>query len=557
MQFTFFDADGNLLWEQSCSPLSQTGFDRISVDAGLLGKAGRLLAIRTRIDIIDIQCYWTAEMMRPSPALAWVIQFQSAAQRNFPYLTFFEQGSRNRAAIALTCLKDDVSLNAKMNQEQSCYDLTIQVAVTPETDAFDLLFSEKDVLWSDLLAEYRSLVVPELPKFPEAAWNPVYCTWYAVHAALTMNYLEANAKLAAELGFGTLIVDDGWCFDRMKRVTPQTLVDWYCDIGDWILSEKKLPEFREHVRRTQKLGLRYLVWVAPFFIGRNSKAYQKLHDPDAELMSNNSHEGHCVLDPSSPEVAAYSMERMVGIMRELGLDGLKIDFLDYVQPSVEKPRSRVTLDYIRRMIDGIRSIRHDALIEFRQRYATPGMLPYATQFRAGDVPFDYLENIHRIAQIRLVLGDGVPAHADPVYFHEKELPPNVSRHMIASLAGVPMLSMDLERLTQEQRHIITHWLTFYKEHLATFQQGHWQVTYGFGHLTWISVSGCDETIVILLNENDVDKLLELNPAGTLHILNLSNHEISLPGAVAMDCSGQKLNSSTAPKGGRLLRSVIP
>ena len=62
-----------------------------------------------------------------------------------------------------------------------------------------------------------------LPEFPEGAWEPVFCTWYAVHAAVTQDWVEKNAEVASRLGFRTLIIDDGWCFDVMKRVSPETI----------------------------------------------------------------------------------------------------------------------------------------------------------------------------------------------------------------------------------------------------------------------------------------------------------------------------------------------
>ena len=70
---------------------------------------------------------------------------------------------------------------------------------------------------------YRALVRPDwTPSYPDDAWMPVYCTWYAVHAAVEKQWLEEHVDTAAAMGFGTFIVDDGWCFDDMKRVTPQT-----------------------------------------------------------------------------------------------------------------------------------------------------------------------------------------------------------------------------------------------------------------------------------------------------------------------------------------------
>lgn len=529
--------------------------------------SGGVLNLCFELEILDLHGFWQPELYRPVMHLEWGISFQSGLQRNFPYLTFFEQGGRNRAAFALTCLKDDVSVNAAMNQEFSRYDVVFSVAAdaSASPEGFDFLVSTEALPWQDLLSEYRSLVLKEgIPAFPESAWKPVYCTWYAVHAALSMEYLERNAELAADMGFGTFIVDDGWCFDRMKRVTPEELPDWYCDIGDWRVSENKLPGFREHVRRARERGLKYLLWVAPFFLGKNSRAFAEILNVAGGVEAGRLPciSGSVVMDPAEPAAARHAEESLLSLMKEWNLDGLKIDFLDTVRPSVTSPRSRVIAGYLERLITRIRGMKKDALIEFRQHYATPGMLPYATQFRAGDVPFDYLENIHRIAMIRLILGDSVPVHADPVYFHADETPMNVARHMIASLAGVPMFSMDLSCLKEDLRAVVKHWIAFYLAHLETFRNGHWSVEYFCDHLVRVAVAGEKEEVAILLDsaraEGEWMRLAgkgKKNSCGNgrkCFLLNLAEREFfSCPAeARVFDPSGRKMEPGTAvPCGG--------
>jgi len=186
------------------------------------------------------------------------------------------------------------------------------------------------------------------------------------------------------------------------------------------------------------------------------------------------------------------------------------------------------------------------LIEFRQRYSTPVMLDLATQFRAGDVPFDFIENIHRIAQIRIIMGDSVPVHADPVYWNNNETPENISRHMIASLAGVPMISMDLAALPESQLNIIRHWFDFYKKHLDTFRRGHWNIRYEADFLSNVSVETDYEKIVIFCSGG-----IPENVGKKLHLLNLSASSVLIKNATSFDCRGLKLPGDEVPCGGRL------
>lgn len=211
----------------------------------------------------------------------------------------------------------------------------------------------------------------------------------------------------------------------------------------------------------------------------------------------------------------------MGLLDRYGLDGLKIDFLDQYWPTVEAPRGRRTLAFIRELCQAIRGHRQQALIEFRQGYATPAMLPYGTQFRAGDVPFDYLDNFMRLAQIRVGLPEsGIPVHADPAYWHPQESRANISRHLIAALAGVPMLSMDLLSLQPHEQNIIRHWLGFYQQHLGTFQSGTWRIVYHQSTLSYMLVQSANESIILL---NDAARLPEAltSAGGMVHVLNLS------------------------------------
>ncbi len=526
-------------------------FCALPVSRAQLAAAGASLTLCCKVPIIGVHGFWHPGISRPSALVQWCIVFASAAQRNVPYLAFFGQDQTNVATLALTCVHEDVEIAANVNQQAAVYEITVKVAVRDATEPFVVLTSDKAVPWTALTSAYRQALGIAAPVFPPAAFLPVYCTWYAVHAALDVEFLDAAAVQAAAHGFGTFIVDDGWCFDEQKRVTPETLRNWYCHIGDWAVAERKLPGFKAHIARAQRLGLRYLLWIAPFFVGVESRAQIRLREEHASLLSS-PHEGQCVIDPRETAFLDRTQAALLDCLESLNLDGFKIDFLDAVPPSVATPRSHETLAFIRRFTSAVRARRPGALIEFRQSYATPQMMPYATQFRAGDVPFDFLTNLHRVAHIRLLMGDGVPIHADPVFFHPGESEVNVARHMIAALAGVPMVSVDLAALTPPQTRIIRHWLAFYRDHLETFSQGHWTVEYRFDHLEALTVARGCERIVILLDARGAGARLR-GFDGEVHLLNLACEPLTVEGAVACDAAGHQLTSGSAPCGGRLYR----
>lgn len=503
-----------------------------------------IMQMRFSVPILDMHGYWVPESRTPSTKIVWVIESKSAGQRAFPFIAFFNSRQINRLSAGLTNLTDDARILAKMNQEKCTYDITIEVALGKDSQDFELVIDQRPQVWTDSLADWRKALALPLPEFPEGAWEPVFCTWYAVHAAVTQDWVEKNAEIASRLGFRTLIIDDGWCFDVMKRVSPETSSAWYEMIGDWFLSKKKFPDFENHRKRVQAMGMKYLLWVAPFLIGAKSELYKQL----ADIVKPEYHEGCYTFDSSRKEAAKLLLGKMKHVIQDYGLDGLKVDFLDYIFPNMEEPRGEDTTHFIQELARTIREVKKDALIEFRQAYATPGMLAYGTQFRAGDVPFDFIDNFHRLAQIRISVGDGVPVHADPAYWHPQESPENISRHMIASLAGVPMLSMDLLAISETEQKIIRHWLGFYQAHRETFNYGKWDVTYHQSGTAYAMVSNEKESIIILHDSARIGEALA-KAAKHVFVLNLSPDELPLAGAKTADYEGKASADGIIPLGG--------
>ena len=74
---------------------------------------------------------------------------------------------------------------------------------------------------------------------------------------------ERNARVAADLGLRTFIMDDGWFTEGTEFGYHRT--------GDWRPVSSKFPDFRAHVRHVQDMGLKCLLWVAPFMVGRDSQ----------------------------------------------------------------------------------------------------------------------------------------------------------------------------------------------------------------------------------------------------------------------------------------------
>ena len=202
-----------------------------------------------------------------------------------------------------------------------------------------------------------------------------------------------------------------------------------------------------------------------------------------------------------------------------------------------------------KLVGRIRQDKPEALIEFRQNNSTPVNAHLATAFRAGDAPFDYMENFSRSVELRLHLGDGVPVHADPVYFNNAESVDAVGRHMIAALAGVPMLSMELESIAPEHKAVIKNYISFYKKHQQLLNFGHWFVEIRSGFTSYVKCQNREQTVIILTDEALLE--LALKDCSTpVTVLNLTPGKLDCGRGKAFDAQGNECGC-IAPSGGRL------
>ena len=498
--------------------------------------------VKLSMSIADVHSYWHSFLPSVGERIPWTISVTFAAQRGMPFVSFFNTAGNNKLSVGLVGCDCDSAFYGKMNQETGCYDITWEISAPEGIADFSFWYDEVSTPWQEQIPLWRANLKGINCEFPADVWEPVFCTWYAVHGAMTQEWCSRTAAKAADMGFKTFILDDGWCYPDMKRVSPATIGTWYEKIGDWKVDEGKFPDFKGHVEEVQKLGMKYLLWVAPYLIGDHSAMYEKLKKIPGAVFGEYL-EGYYKLAPENSEAKAIMLDLLEDLMRDYGLDGLKVDFLDQIHPDLEAPRAGACYQFTADLAGRIRRQKPDAMIEFRQSYAVPRMLSCGTQFRAGDAPFDFLLNLRRVAQIRLALGDGIPVHADPAYWPADELPVNISRHFIAMMAGVPMLSVELADLSAEAEAICRFWLSFYQKHVKSFCRAHWSFDFTGGQLGCAVADELGKMLVIL---TDPLRLPELNKSAW--VLNMSYAPVTVPGAEVFDWCGNPVAGDVIPEG---------
>ena len=122
------------------------------------------------------------------------------------------------------------------------------------------------------------------------------------------------------------------------------------------------------------------------------------------------------------------------------------------------------------ILDRLRRINPDVMIEFRQSYVGPYMRKYGNMFRAADCPNDSIENRVRIIDIRSLCGD-TAAHAEMLMWHSEDPVESAALQLISVLFAVPQISVMLDQLPAEHTTMIAFWLAFWNEHRSVLLDG--------------------------------------------------------------------------------------
>ena len=309
---------------------------------------------------------------------------------------------------------------------------------------------------------------------PEDAFAPLYSTWYQFHQNLFAADIEAECALAAKAGMKVIIVDDGWQTDDNSR--------GYAFCGDWEVSTNRFPDIRAHVERVHQLGMKYMMWFSVPFVGKNSRfAYERFKG----MLLDDHGDGTCVLDPRYPEVRNYLVGVYERAIRDWGLDGVKLDFIDQFNsslfgknPKLLEPDPRRDTDSMCVAVDRLlkevtarlKALKPDVLIEFRQNYIGPVVRKFGNMLRAGDCPGDRTVNRSRIAALRLTSGTKA-VHADMLEWNKTDTAEHAALAVMSALFGVVQYSMMLREIPPAHNEMIRAWIAFSQAHKEALLKG--------------------------------------------------------------------------------------
>ena len=423
----------------------------------------------------DIHHTW-----RPSGGTSIGVSERTSLANWMPVYAAIDANSGNRLTVACSEAFHEVAYWAGIHEPtceyRGAFTFFTGVEAPVRTAEVRLRFDDRPVFWGRAVEEASDWISsfpgnePSVP--PEAAFDPLYSSWYNFHQDVTASALEADLPLAAADGMRTVILDDGWQTERPGI--------GYSNCGDWTVARRFAPDMRRHVESVHRLGFRYMVWSAVPFMGEKAEAWPRFKGKFIRVKWGNV----WVLDPRFPEVRKYLIDLYARRMREWNVDGFKLDFIEQFSfdesgdPAVRDGYAgrdiRSMPEAIDALMGGIRrklvEIRPDVMIEYRQAYMGPAIRKFGNMIRVGDCPGDFTANRRGIANLRLTSGR-TAVHSDMLEWHPEESAVSAARSIISALFGVVQYSMVLARLPEEHHRMVAHWVRFSQKHRDTLLNG--------------------------------------------------------------------------------------
>lgn len=405
----------------------------------------------------------------------WCFGERSMSSISAPVMTFFNENGENKGTFAVSEALKEVRMRIGVHEENGTMKCEVHVNLgkyDKEEYAFKIMIDFRNVPYEKSIAEVGKWWEQECgftpADVPEDAKNPMYSFWYSYHQDFSEQEVEAECRRAKEMGFRSVILDDGWQTDDTNRGYG------YC--GDWEVAEKKIKDMKKHVQVVHDMGMKYLIWYSVPYVGMYSKVWERFKD---KLIWVDQIQKAGVLDIRYQEVREYLSNIYVDAVKKWDLDGLKLDFIDEFYERSTTPLANEAMDcsclqealnkLLEETMKKLKHIKPDILIEFRQRYIGPAIRQYGNMLRVCDCPNSGLSNRVGVVDLRLLSGS-TAVHSDPVMWYRDEKPEIAALQMIACLFATLQFSVRLDTLSEGQKQMVQNYLTFMKEHKGLLQE---------------------------------------------------------------------------------------
>ncbi|GAA4236476.1 hypothetical protein GCM10022291_20880 [Postechiella marina] len=425
-----------------------------------------------------------------------------------PIISLFGHDDSNRHTFSCSNAIDKLELNARIREEDDFFychvtlfaehytnleTYNIQLRIDSEEKHFSEAISGVSKWW-ETFDNLKPAPVPEI------ANAPLYSTWYNFHQNLDSETLYEECKIAYNLGYKSIIIDDGWQTNDDNRGYDYT--------GDW--NPDRLSKTKEFVDNIHAIGMKVGFWYSVPFCGKHSKAYKKFK---GKFLTEN-HRWAPVFDPRYPEVREYLINIYKSALIDWNLDGFKLDFIDDFKLYPETVTEQTDeMDYVsindavdRLLTDvmqTLRNIKPDIFIEFRQKYTGPAMRKYGNMFRAFDCPGDSAMNRIRIADIKMLAGN-TAVHSDMITWHNNESLEVAALQLVNTLFGVPQISVILKEIPDNHLKMIKFYTDYWNTNQNLIVTGHFVPFKPLANYPINQVSKGNKTIIGVFDDNVIE-----------------------------------------------------
>ena len=431
----------------------------------------------------------------------------SCFQFGAPVLATIGEGERNRETVSVSDPVTPVSI--RFCATEFTRSKPLEYAVTMFAQPTDALSSYETELRIDArpVPYYRAIgevygswkaAGYGIPDPPAAAEDPLYSSWYCFMQAPESERLLRELKIASELGFRTVILDDGWQF-------AGETTNNYSLCGEWQPSPDKFPDFKAFADGVHRLGMKLVVWFAVPFVGTASPLFEKFRDKFLYVMEGIMQAG--VLDIRRPEIRAFLIGHYRRFLTEYDIDGYKFDFIDSFQaPPESAPFDPAAMDCetvgdaVRTLLTEIEeelgAIKPGLLYEYRQNYVGPAINRFGNMLRVGDCAYDAVT--HRVGTVDLrLLHYPVAVHSDMLVWAPEEPVRLCARQLLNILFSVPQISVLLEKSTEEQKELLGAFLAYWTENRPILLHGDFRPECPESNYSVIRAVGEEKEIAVL------------------------------------------------------------
>lgn len=527
----------------------------------------RPITLRWRIPSFNIKGVWKPGGVHDKrQQYDWELNHvESRVSVDAPVICIFGHDDSNVHTIACSDAANLVQMNVLLREEDNyeyCH-ISFFTERHPEVSSYncDIRIDTRPILFSQSLQEvsewwgsYEAMVPSSIP---EVASVPLYSSWYQFHQDLDPEILLSECKLAHQLGYELIILDDGWQTKDSNRGYDYT--------GDW--KPERFPDMARFVQQVKETGLKFGLWYSVPFCGKYSKAYHKFKGK----FLTEKHRWAPVFDPRYPEVRQHLIDIYVNALKDWNLDAFKLDFIDEfkVYPStvltLEDGRDYANVNeaVIRLLSDAmnaLRDINPDIGIEFRQQYVGPILRKYGNMFRAFDCPNDAISNRIRVTDVKLLCGD-TAVHSDPQTWHIEENVEIAALHVLNGFFGVPQMSMILADLPEKHFKMIQFYTSYWKKHKNILLSGNFKPRSPLANYPVLESSLDKHSILGVYEEciaevKIVEKVDIINAKRTDKII-VRNQEPCAAEVIIYNCQGETISMDNKNLEAGLLEFVVP